>query len=322
MRGIFLAGIMSFAIALIMGPVTIGILRRIRAGQSIRKEGPKSHAVKAGTPTMGGVVIVVGATLSTLLFAEPMSAEALYLLLAFVGFALIGLGDDFIKVVAKRSLGLKARQKLIAQIVLSLLVTLYALNAPPQAPEILVPFSATPWMVPSALFVLISIVTIIGSANAVNITDGLDGLAAGSTAISAAVMSVITFGLGHSDAAVFAAALSGACLGFSWYNAHPAQVIMGDTGSLALGGALGTLAVLTGAHLILLIVGGLFVIETLSVMLQVTYFRLTHGKRIFRMSPIHHHFELSGWAEPQIVTRFWVVALILGLVGLLAVSWG
>lgn len=322
MRGIFLAGIMSFAIALIMGPVTIGILRRIRAGQSIRKEGPKSHAVKAGTPTMGGVVIVVGATLSTLLFAEPMSAEALYLLLAFVGFALIGLGDDFIKVVAKRSLGLKARQKLIAQIVLSLLVTLYALNASPQAPEILVPFSATPWMVPSALFVLISIVTIIGSANAVNITDGLDGLAAGSTAISAAVMSVITFGLGHSDAAVFAAALSGACLGFSWYNAHPAQVIMGDTGSLALGGALGTLAVLTGAHLILLIVGGLFVIETLSVMLQVTYFRLTHGKRIFRMSPIHHHFELSGWAEPQIVTRFWVVALILGLVGLLAVSWG
>ncbi len=322
MRSIFLAGIMSFAVALLLGPLTIGILRRIKAGQSIRKEGPKSHAVKAGTPTMGGVVILLGATVATLFFAEPMSADALYLLLAFIGFALIGLGDDFIKVVAKRSLGLKARHKLIAQVVISLLVAVYALNASPLGPHIMIPFASNVLALPPLLFVAISLVTIIGSANAVNITDGLDGLAAGSTAISAAVMSAISFGLGHPDAAVFAAALSGACLGFSWYNAHPAQVIMGDTGSLALGGALGTLAVLTGTHLVLLIVGGLFVIETLSVMLQVTYFRLTHGKRIFRMSPIHHHFELSGWAEPQIVTRFWVVALLLGLAGLLAVNWG
>ena len=319
MNAVILAGMTSLALALAMGPGTIGLLRRLRAGQSIRKEGPERHQAKAGTPTMGGVIIVLAAAVATLFFAAPGSADALYLLAAFVGYALVGLGDDFIKVVLKRSLGLKARYKLIGQIVLGLLVSLHALNAADMAPRILVPFSSEPLQLPAVLFLLLSVGAIIGASNAVNITDGLDGLAAGASAISAAVMSVISYGLGYPDAAVFAAAVSGACLGFSWFNAHPAQVIMGDTGALALGGALGALAVLTGTHLILVIVGGLFVIETLSVMLQVTYFRLTRGRRIFRMSPIHHHFELTGWAEPQIVTRFWLIALVLGIVGLLAV---
>lgn len=315
----FLAALVSFVITLLMGPVTISVLRRIRAGQSIRKDGPARHQLKAGTPTMGGIVILISTVVATLLLAEQRSSDAIYLLIALIGFALIGFADDFIKVVAKRSLGLKARQKLLAQIVISLVVTLYALNAAGHSPEIVIPFSAERWNVPPLIFIILSIGTIIGTTNAVNITDGLDGLAAGSTAISAAVFGIISYSLGYPNVAVFAAALAGGCLGFSWFNAHPAQVIMGDTGSLALGGSLGALAVLTGTHFILLIVGGLFVIETLSVMIQVTYFRLTGGKRIFKMSPIHHHFELTGWAEPQIVTRFWVVSLIFGILGLLAV---
>lgn len=320
MNAYFLAGLVSFVASVLLGPFVIKILQRIRAGQKIRKDGPPRHAMKEGTPTMGGVVILLTTAVTTLFFAEPQSKDALYVLIAFVGFALIGLTDDFIKVVAKRSLGLKARQKLIGQIVIALVVTLYALNTADHAPQIIIPFVENPWNVSPVLFIILSIGTIIGSTNAVNITDGLDGLAAGSTAICAAVLGIITLGLGYPDLAIFSAALAGACLGFSWYNAHPAQVIMGDTGSLALGGSLGALAVLTGTHLILLIVGGLFVIETLSVMLQVAYFRVTGGKRIFKMSPIHHHFELTGWAEPQIVTRFWVVGLIFGIVGLLAVS--
>lgn len=319
MNASILAGIVSLGIALAMGPATIALLRRLRAGQTIRKEGPERHLSKAGTPTMGGVIIVAAATVATLLFATPRSSEAGYLLLTFLGFALVGLGDDFIKVVLKRSLGLRARYKLIGQLVLGLLLSLYAVNAAGLEPRLIVPFSSALWPVSPALFLLLSILALIGSANAVNITDGLDGLAAGSSAIAAAVMSVVAYGLGHVDASIFAAAVAGACLGFAWFNAHPAQVIMGDTGALALGGALAGVAVLTGTHLILPIVGGLFVIETLSVMLQVSYFRLTKGKRIFRMSPIHHHFELSGWAEPQIVTRFWLIALVMGIVGLLAV---
>lgn len=320
MNGVFLAGLVSFILVLVLGPATIEALRRLRAGQRIRDEGPKGHAAKSGTPTMGGVVIVVGASLGTLLFATPRSTDALYLLIAFVGFALIGMLDDFIKVVAKRSLGLRARQKLIGQLLFGALITLYALNAAGGSPQLIIPFAGATWSVSPLLFVVISLGAMLGTTNAVNITDGLDGLAAGSTSISSAVMGVILYGLGYPDAAIFAAALAGACLGFAWYNAHPAQVFMGDTGALGLGGALGAMAVLSGTHLILVIVGGLFVIETLSVMLQVTYFRLTRGKRIFRMSPIHHHFELSGWAEPQIVTRFWVLALLFGLVGLLAVQ--
>ncbi len=319
MNAIFYSGLLSFVIALAVGPTAIRSLRRLKAGQQVREAGPKSHQTKSGTPTMGGVIMLIGIVLATLLTASQRSTEAFYLVVVLIGFGLIGVVDDYMSVTRKRSLGLKARYKLIAQCVIALAAALYALNASGLRPELVVPFSDATWAVSPLLFLALGVGTIVGAANAVNFTDGLDGLAAGASAIAGAVYSAICWKLGHPDAAVFAAALAGACLGFSWYNAHPAQVFMGDTGSLALGGALGALAVLTHTQLPLLIVGGLFVIETLSIMIQVTYFRLTKGKRIFRMSPIHHHFELGGWAETQVVMRFWLIALLCGIVGLMAV---
>lgn len=318
MRELIYAGLCSFLIALVFGPSAIRFLGRLKAGQRVREAGPKSHVAKEGTPTMGGVIIVLATVAATMLFAEPRSSTAAHLLLAAVGFGLVGLLDDFLKVVMKRSLGLRAREKLAGQVLVAAVVALYAMNR--VGTEMYVPFVAAMWDPGPVLFFLVAMGAMIGSANAVNFTDGLDGLAAGATAIAAAVYGIIAYRLGSIDAAIFAAALSGACLGFSWYNSHPAQVFMGDTGSLALGGALGALAVLTRTELILVIVGGLFVIETLSVMIQVSYFRLTGGKRIFRMSPLHHHFELVGWAEPKVVTRFWLVALALGILGILALG--
>lgn len=316
MNEILYAALASFVVALIVGPKTIGLLRRLKAGQQIREAGPKSHAVKAGTPTMGGVIIVAAASVATLIFAPTRTDEAATLLIATVGFGLVGLADDFIKVVARRSLGLRARAKLALQLGISLFIALYVLNRDGTA--ISIPFGGM-LELPPLIFIPLAMATVIGAANAVNITDGLDGLAAGATAIASSCFAVIAWQMGRVEAAVFATALAGACLGFSWFNSHPAQVIMGDTGSLALGGALGAIAVLTGTELVLVIIGGLFVIEILSVILQVTYFRITKGKRIFKMSPLHHHFELSGWAEPKIVTRFWLIGLLFGLVGILSV---
>ncbi len=318
MRELIYAGVASFLTALLFGPSAIGFLRKLRAGQRVRSAGPASHAVKEGTPTMGGVIIILAAAVGTMLFAEPRSTTAGWLLLAAVGFGLVGLLDDFLKVVMKRSLGLRARAKMAGQMLVAAAVALYAFNN--VGTEVYLPFAGSVWDPGPLLFFVLAIGAMVGAANAVNFTDGLDGLAAGATAVAAAVYAVIAARLGLFDAAVFAAALCGACLGFSWYNTHPAQVIMGDTGSLALGGSLGALAVLTRTELVLVIVGGLFVIETLSVVIQVAYFRLTGGKRIFKMSPLHHHFELSGWAEPKVVTRFWLVAVALGVVGILAVS--
>jgi len=318
LNALFFAGLFSFAVSLAVAPATIRALRRLKAGQNVRDAGPRSHSKKSGTPTMGGVIMIAGVVLATLFFARPRSPEAFPLLVAVIGFGLIGLLDDYMNVTKKRSLGLKARHKMLAQVVVAAAIVLGELNAQTSPLELAVPFTDRAWTVSPLLFALIGIAAIVGTANAVNFTDGLDGLAAGATAIAGAVYSAICWSLGHQDAAIFAAALAGACLGFSWFNAHPAQVFMGDTGSLALGGALGTLAVVTGTPLVLLIVGGLFVIETLSVVLQVGYFRLTKGKRIFRMSPIHHHFELSGWAETQVVTRFWLIALTFGILGLMA----
>lgn len=312
------AGLVSFAVALVFGPATIDVLRRLKYGQHIRSAGPARHQAKAGTPTMGGVLIVAAAVIATLLFAENRSPGATCLLLATLGFCLIGLIDDMIIVVRKRSLGLRARTKLLGQIVVALLVAAYALNT--VGTEIIIPFSDAAWTLPAPLFLIFATAVIVGTANAANFTDGLDGLAAGSSAIASVVYAVIALWMGQPDAAVFAAALAGACLGFSWFNAHPAQVFMGDTGSLALGGALGSLAVLTRTELVLPIIVVIMVIEILSVMIQVPYFRLTKGKRIFKMTPIHHHFELSGWAETKIVIRFWLISAVGGVLGLLALA--
>lgn len=264
---------------------------------------------------MGGILIVAATTVSTLVFTRG-HVKVLYGLLAMLGFALIGLIDDFIIVVAKRSLGLRARYKLVGQIILGLAVSLYALSSPELGSTILIPFTGkalglSPWV-----FVVLATTTIVGTANAVNFTDGLDGLAAGTTAIAAVAYALMAIGLNDWELAAFAAAIAGACLGFTWFNAHPAQVIMGDTGSLGLGAALGVLAILTRTELFLVIIGGVFVIETLSIILQVSYFRLTGGRRIFRMAPLHHHFELAGWPETKIVFRFWILAFVFAVLGL------
>lgn len=309
------AGLVAFLISVIMGPATIGYLRRLKYGQNVREDGPQSHLKKQGTPTMGGVIIIAALLIAALLVA-PGSEALLYSLFAIGGYSLIGAADDLLKIVAKRPLGLKARQKLIAQIVVAFVPALYALSI--NDPVLHIPFTEVAWSLHPLLYLGISMVLIVGFGNATNITDGLDGLLAGSTAISAIVYAVLTTWAGYPELAVVAAAMAGACLGFSWFNAHPAQVFMGDTGSLALGSGLATMAVLTNTHFFLLIVGGLFVLETASVMLQVAYFRLTGGKRIFRMAPIHHHFELVGWAEPKVAMRFWIVATVCGVVGLMA----
>lgn len=264
---------------------------------------------------MGGILIVAATTVSALVFTRG-HVKVLYGLLAMLGFALIGLIDDFIIVVAKRSLGLRARYKLVGQIILGIAVSLYALSSPELGSTILIPFTGkalglSPWV-----FVVLATTTIVGTANAVNFTDGLDGLAAGTTAIAAVAYALMAIGLNDWELAAFAAAIAGACLGFTWFNAHPAQVIMGDTGSLGLGAALGVLAILTRTELFLVIIGGVFVIETLSIILQVSYFRLTGGRRIFRMAPLHHHFELAGWPETKIVFRFWILAFVFAVLGL------
>lgn len=314
MNAALLAAMTAFFIALIVGPGIIRYLHRLRYGQNVRGDGPKSHLKKQGTPTMGGVIIVAAFFIASIAFSSQRE-YLLYALFATGGYALIGALDDLMSILAKRSLGLKARHKLIAQILIALVPALYVLAE--STPTLLIPFGGE-WTVHPVLFLLLSVLIIVGFGNATNITDGLDGLLAGSTAISATVYAVIVAALGYPELSIFAAAVAGACIGFAWFNSHPAQVFMGDTGSLALGAAIGSIAVLTQTHLLALIIGGLFVIETASVVIQVVYFRLTKGRRIFRMSPIHHHFELSGWAETQVVTRFWLIAIVCGLIGLMA----
>ncbi|NLL48970.1 MAG: phospho-N-acetylmuramoyl-pentapeptide-transferase [Firmicutes bacterium] len=310
------SGFCAFALSLLAGPRTITYLQRLRLGQQIRSDGPKSHLGKAGTPTMGGILMVVAIVLAVLIF-PPLTNHTIIMLFATLGFGVVGFLDDFIKVVAKRSLGLRAREKLVGQFGVAVLVALYA--SARVGTELIVPFSGQTLLLPTLVFIPFTTLVLVGAANAVNLTDGVDGLAAGTTAISAAALGLICYFLGHSDLSLFFGAMAGACLGFVWFNAPPAQVFMGDTGSLALGAALATGAVLSKTSLLLPIVGGLFVIETLSVILQVLYFRLTKGKRLFKMAPLHHHFELLGVPESKIMTRFWLVALVFAVLGLYAI---
>ncbi len=314
----FVSALIAFGLTLLVGPKTIQYLHRLKFGQQIRSDGPQTHFKKAGTPSMGGIIILFGLIVGVVLVRQISDHVALALF-ATLGFGILGFVDDLIKIVAKRSLGLRAREKLVGQIGISLLVALYAYNRPDIGTELLIPFSESTVSMPPLLFIIFTVIVMVGTANAVNLTDGLDGLAAGATAIAAVAYGIIAFLLGHVDLAVFAGALGGACLGFSWFNAHPAQVFMGDTGSLGLGAALGSIAVLTRTSLFLPIVGGLFVIETLSVILQVIYFKLTKGRRLFKMAPLHHHFELLGWAEPKVMIRFWLIALVFAVIGLLAI---
>lgn len=313
MQSLFYAAGLAFLVALILGPLVIPILRRLKFGQSIRQEGPERHYAKAGTPTMGGIIILVALLVPTIIYCGQ-SAEVWLALFVTVGHGVVGFLDDFIKVVLRRSLGLKAKQKLLGQIIMALALAYIASAYMNRGTDLWIPVLGINIDFGPLYYVLIFLV-LVGTTNAVNLTDGLDGLAAGTTTVAAVAYAVICLSFAKYELAIFCVALAGATLGFLRFNAYPARVFMGDTGSLALGGALASVAVMTKTELLLVIVGGVFVIEALSVIIQVISFKST-GKRVFLMSPIHHHFELSGWSETKIVIIFWLVGVVFGIVAL------
>jgi phospho-N-acetylmuramoyl-pentapeptide-transferase len=319
---VIITALTSFLACLLVGPFTIKLLRRLKFGQSIREEGPQSHLKKAGTPTMGGVIILF-AILVGLLVTRPFTPQIVGLLFLTLGFGLVGLVDDLIIIITKKNLGLKARQKLLAQFIIAGLVMAYYIWRLEIPTTQLVPFFNLnlvfmPGLAGTILFFLCGIIYITGFSNAVNFTDGLDGLAGGTTAIAAISLGALTLLRGQFELAVFSFAIAGACFGFVWFNGPPAQVFMGDTGSLALGAGISGIAVLSQFTLVLPVIGGIFVAELFSVIIQVASYKTTR-KRVFRMSPIHHHFELGGMVESQIMIRFWIIGLILGALGALGV---
>jgi phospho-N-acetylmuramoyl-pentapeptide-transferase len=306
-------------------------MRSLQIKQYIREEGPKTHYEKAGTPTMGGTLIILSVTVSTLLWADPGNPYIWIILMASIGCGLIGFLDDYLMQVKRRSMGLNARTKIIMQIILAVITGCLVYQQPDFSTDLTVPFFKHISPDLGWGYVLFAAFVIVAASNAVNLTDGLDGLATGSVVIAAATYMIFAYVTGHvkisdylqlnyvpgsGEISVFCGALAGAGLGFLWFNAYPAQIFMGDTGSLYLGAAIGTAALIPKQEILLIIVGGLFVIEALSVIFQVGFFKLSNGKRIFRMAPLHHHFELKGWPEPKIIVRFWVIAIILALISM------
>jgi phospho-N-acetylmuramoyl-pentapeptide-transferase len=331
LRGI-LGVLTALIISFLVGPAMIRRLRQYKIGQTVRDDGPQSHLSKAGTPTMGGALMLVGIGIATLLWSNLANVYVWVVLLVTLAFGLIGLVDDYKKLVLRNPRGLAARYKYLWQSVVGLIaaILLYALAETPAETALLIPYLKDVSVQLGPWYILLTYLVIVGSSNAVNLTDGLDGLAVMPTVLIAGALGIFVYASGHANFAdylripsvpgvgevvVFCAALVGAGLGFLWFNAYPAQVFMGDVGALALGAALGVVAVVVRQELVLLIMGGIFVAETLSVMLQVASFKMT-GKRIFRMAPLHHHFELQGWPEPRVIVRFWIVTVILVLVGL------
>lgn len=325
---VFLAIFISALIAGAIMPLWIRFLKKDGIGQQIRADGPQTHLVKAGTPTMGGVIILLAVVLTCLIMAKP-TVELMLAIGAMLATGALGLFDDVTKVVQKRSLGLTPTGKMIGLTAIVVVFFLIAVNYCHVAPAIRFPggfaidlgvltttieFSGMtiqiPWLYLVFVFLLLA-----GMSNAVNLTDGLDGLAGGTVMISMIVMAAVCFVRHDANLAIFCAACAGGCIGFLWFNAYPAQIFMGDTGSLALGGALAAVAVLTNTEVVSLVVGGLFIAETLSVMIQVVSFKAT-GKRVFLMAPVHHHFEKKGWAETKVVIRFWIVSAAFGALGL------
>lgn len=319
MKGYIINSLLAMGIALsvsiAMGPFMIPFLVRLKVGQSIREEGPKGHYIKAGTPTMGGIIIITAVMVAGFLMAGA-STEVLVAVLVMLAFGAVGFWDDYIKVVLKRSLGLRAREKLGLQLLIGIIFGLLLIYHFNRGSEIIIPFIGTVvdigyLYIPFIIFVLIS------SSNAVNLTDGLDGLVAGITFIVAIAYGLVCIMTSHFNLLIFSGALAGGCLGFLVFNRYPARVFMGDTGSMALGGAIAAMAAITKSELALVIIGGVYVIETLSVILQVMSFQI-RGKRIFLMSPIHHHFELKGWHETKVVKVFWFLALAFAVLGILS----
>ncbi|MBT9332933.1 phospho-N-acetylmuramoyl-pentapeptide-transferase [Paracidobacterium acidisoli] len=338
----------ALLIALLIGPYVIEKLREFQIGQYIREEGPQAHQKKAGTPTMGGVLICIAILLPTLLWSDLANPFVWLVMFSTLAFGAIGFADDYIKVVKRRNLGLTARAKMSFQVLASTVIAVALVLLQTRgdySTQVIVPFikSVRPHLSIGALshlphlgllaffpFVIFVVLVIVFSSNAVNLTDGLDGLAIGCTIIAAGALTVLTYVSGHvvfadylelqrmplvSELTVFCGAMVGASIGFLWYNAHPAEVFMGDVGSLALGGAIGTVAVVIRQELLLPFIGGIFVLEAVSVILQVGSYKL-RKKRIFRMAPLHHHFELMGWSESKVIARFWIAALVFALFAL------
>jgi phospho-N-acetylmuramoyl-pentapeptide-transferase len=342
------ASLTALLLSLLLGPWVIDRLREMQVKQYIREEGPKAHKKKAGTPTMGGVLIVAAIVIPTLLWADLRNPYVMLALCATLSFGAIGFVDDYNKVVRKRNMGLRPRAKFFLQVLTCILVGAVLLDLQVRGAyttQLSVPFLKRLhpdlvihsllghnfiWPLAYVPFIVFLVLVIVGTSNAVNLTDGLDGLAIGCVLVSSTALTVLTYISSHArfadyleiqkipdvgDLVIFCGALVGASLGFLWYNAHPAEMFMGDVGSLALGGAIGTVAVIIKQEILLLSIGGVFVLEALSVIIQVGSFKLT-GKRVFRMAPLHHHFELLGWSESKIIVRFWIVALVFALFSL------
>jgi len=323
------ATITALMISFILGPWLIATLQRLQIGQTIRKVGPESHFVKEGTPTMGGALILLAIILPTLLWADLTNLYIWVTLLVISGYGAVGFIDDYLKVVRKNSDGISARQKMFWQIAIALLAMVFLYNNGLDT-RLSFPFFKNFNPDLGMFYIPFAILVIVGASNAVNLTDGLDGLAIGPMIIASATFLLLAYLVGNAklsgylqitgiqgagELAILCGAMVGAGLGFLWFNAYPAQVFMGDVGSLSLGGALGIIAVITKNEFVLVIVGGIFVIEALSVIVQVISFRYW-GRRVFRMAPIHHHFELKGWAEPKIIVRFWIISIVLALIAL------
>ena len=325
------ASLTAFLICFVLGPWFIRTLRTMQVGQYIRDDGPEAHLKKAGTPTMGGTLIIFAIVMSTLLWANLTNFYIWVLLGITLSYAAIGFIDDYLMQVKKRSKGLSARGKILLQALFAMLVGILVCSRPDFNTQVTVPFfkNITPdlgWG-----YVIFAVFVIVGTSNAVNLTDGLDGLAIGPVVIASVTYMIFAYVAGHikianylqinyvtgsGEVTIFCSAMAGAGIGFLWFNAYPAQMFMGDVGSLPLGGALGSIAVITKQEILLVIVGGLFVMEALSVIFQVGFFKVTKGRRIFRMAPLHHHFELKGWAEPKVIVRFWIIAIALALVAM------
>ena len=342
------ASITALLICLLLGPWLIARLKEFQIGQYIREEGPSSHHSKAGTPTMGGVLINVAILVPTLLWADLGNLMVWVVILATLGFGLVGFLDDYYKMRNRHNRGLSGRTKIYLQVLISFLVGVALLLLTARggySTHLMIPFfknftpdllihslmnSAYTYPVAFVFFFLFVVLVIVGASNAVNLTDGLDGLATGCSIVAAGALTILTYVTGHAvfaryleinyipqvgEVTVFCGSMVGACLGFLWYNAYPAEIFMGDVGSLALGGAIGTVAVIIKQEILLLFIGGVFVAEALSVILQVASYQL-YGRRIFKMAPLHHHFEMKGWSESKVITRFWIAALVLALFSL------
>jgi len=326
------AAVTALLVAFLFGPVIIQRLRRFKFGQSVRLDGPQTHLVKTGTPTMGGILILAAVVTATLLWVDLENRYVWICILSMLGFGLVGFMDDWLKIKRKNSDGLRARTKLLGQglVALAAVLALY-FDPSGEMTKLYVPFFKNPVVDLGIFWIPLAVIYIMGWSNAVNLSDGLDGLATGLVIMAAIAFSLLTYLTGRADwsaylgipfirgageLTVFSLALLGACVGFLWFNAHPAEVFMGDVGSLSLGGVLAVLALVVKKELLFFIIGGVFILEEASVAIQVLYFKATKGKRVFRMAPLHHHFELSGWKETQVVTRFWILGGLFAIVAL------